>query len=116
MRPLYKKTTEANLLTEELLTADNTWKRLKGLLGTKELRSNQMLWIPMCNSIHTFFMQYPIDCVFLDKQMVVRSIKKEILPWRVTLPVISAISVIEMKSGKADELGLKEGDQLYVGS
>jgi uncharacterized membrane protein (UPF0127 family) len=116
MKPLYKKANEDILLTQELQIADNTWKRLKGLLGTKELNKDQMIWIHMCNSIHTFFMQYPIDCLFLDEHLVIRSIKKDIHPWRATFPVIRAISVIEMRSGRASELGLKEGDQLYVGT
>jgi uncharacterized membrane protein (UPF0127 family) len=115
MKPLYKKATENILITTKLAIADNTWKRMKGLLGTKELSNEQMLWIHTCNSIHTFFMNYPIDCLFLDENLVIRSIKKNVQPWRATLPVIWAISVIEMRAGRSEELGLKEGDQLYVG-
>jgi uncharacterized membrane protein (UPF0127 family) len=118
MKPLYKKpkNTSSNILiTQELSIADSLWKRLKGLMGTKDLKKNQMLWIQPCNSIHTFFMHYPIDVVFLDRNLVIRSIKKAIFPWRATFPVLRAFSVIEMQSGRADELGLEEGDQLHVG-
>lgn len=119
MKPLYKKMSDSQsniLLTNELSVADNMLKRLKGLLGTKELKTDQMLWIHRCNSVHTFFMHYPIDVVFLDENLVIRSIKKTIAPWRATFPVLRAFSVIEMRSGRADELGLQEGDQLYVGT
>jgi uncharacterized membrane protein (UPF0127 family) len=116
MNSLYKKSNTNILLTEELETANSTWKRLKGLLGTKELSKNQMLWIHTCNSIHTFFMNYAIDCLFLDKNLVICSIKENIPPWRTTIPVLKATSVIEMQSGRSNELELKEGDQLYVGT
>lgn len=102
------------ILSQNLKIADNFWTRMKGLLGTYELKNDEMLWIKMCNSIHTFFMKYPIDCIFLDDKLVVQEIKANILPWRATLPVIKSISVIEMRSGQAEVLGIKKGDKFYV--
>lgn len=104
------------VISENFKIADTMWSRMKGLLGTHELKGDEMLWIKMCNSIHTFFMNFPIDCVFLDDKMVVQHIKANIPPWRATLPVIKAISVIEMQAGMAEKLKIKVGDKFHVGT
>jgi uncharacterized membrane protein (UPF0127 family) len=103
-------------LIPNLKIADSFYQRAKGLLGTKQIADNEALWITSGNSIHTFFMNYAIDCVFVDRKLVVKAVLKDIRPWRLTLPVFTASSVIEMKSGKATEINIQPGDQLHVGS
>lgn len=107
--------TQNRVLTQDLLVASTLFQRTKGLLGHAKLRSNEMLWILRCNSIHTFFMRFAIDCVFLNKQMLVCSIKSNVPPWRLIVPIFKASSVIEMEAGKAHELKIELGDQLHVG-
>lgn len=107
--------TQSHVITTNLKIARSMFARMKGLLGKKDLLENEMLWIHHCNSIHTFFMQFPIDCIFLDKTMSVCGIKTNIKPWRIVLPVLKANSVIEMKAGKSQTLNLRMGDQLHVG-
>lgn len=104
------------ILISELLVARTMWSRMKGLLGTQSLSEKSALWIHQCNSIHTFFMSYAIDCVFLDKELKICSLKKDIKPGRLVLPQLRAKSVIEMKSGQIDKLNLQTGEQLYVGA
>ncbi|PWU20350.1 MAG: DUF192 domain-containing protein [Bdellovibrio sp.] len=87
---------------------------MRGLLGTGNLREDQGLWILPGNSIHTFFMNYAIDCVFLDRQRAVRSIHSNVHPWRIVWPQWRALSVIEMKAGRAKELNIHVGDQLRM--
>ena len=67
------------------------------------------------NSIHTFFMSYAIDCVFINKKFEVVSIVENIKPNRMVWPQWKARSVIELASGQAKSLGLQIGEQLYVG-
>ena len=55
------------ILAEEVLLADNFLSRLKGLLGEKVLEKNRALIIQPCNAVHTFFMRFPIDIIFLNK-------------------------------------------------
>lgn len=107
--------TQNRVLTQDLYVASTLFQRTKGLLGHAQLRSDEMLWILRCNSIHTFFMRFAIDCVFLNKQMLVCAIKSNVAPWRLIVPIFKASSVIEMKSGKALELKIELGDQLHVG-
>mgnify|MGYP001236494001 CR=1 FL=1 len=115
MARLFNQTQNKELLSG-LKVADSAWLRLKGLLGTRELASDEALWIHACNSIHTFFMNYPIDCVFLDSKMRVRSLVPDVVPNRVVWPQWGATSVVELKSGRIRDLGLQVGDQLNVGS
>lgn len=104
------------LLLSNLTIAQTFAARSVGLLKHSALAENEGLWIHRCNSIHTFFMKFSIDCVFLDKAQRVKAIYQDVKPWRLILPVWGARSVIEMNSGKSSQLGLKVGDQLYVGN
>ncbi len=107
---------EKAVLISDLKVADQFWSRTKGLLGTKDLSPEQGLWIHRCNSIHTFFMNYSIDCVFVDKNLVIKSLVKDVKPGRMLWPIWGADSVVELKSGQIEKLGFKMGDQLYVGA
>lgn len=104
------------VIVEELRIASNLWARMKGLLGTKSIESHQGLWIHRCDSIHTFFMNYSIDCIFLDKNMKVVSIIENIQPGRLILPQRKADSVVEVKGGQVARLDLTVGEELYVGA
>ncbi len=115
MSSLYDQKTKRRLV-KDLKVAKTIKDRLVGLLSYQSLPSDQALWIHRCNSIHTFFMKFPIDCVFLDSGMTVKAIKKEVKPNRLILPIWGASSVIEMTSGQSEQLGIRLGDQLYVGT
>lgn len=108
--------TQSKTLVRDLKIAEQFFDRAKGLLGSDSLPPDQALWIYQCNSIHTLFMKYAIDCVFIDKNMKVISLVAQIQPWRVVLPQWGAQSVIEMTAGQIQQLNIKVGDQLYVGN
>ncbi len=110
---LYSKST-AKTLVPKLEVATSFWARTKGLLGRKELPADQALWIHRCNSIHTFFMQFPIDLVFVDRQMVVRKTYSRVKPNRLVLPVLWATSVIELSPGFLEANPITVGEQLHV--
>lgn len=105
-----------NILISQLKEARSLKDRTVGLLGKSSLSADEALWIHHCNSIHTFFMKFSIDCVFLDKTLKVKAVHSEVSPWKLILPVWGARSVIEMNSGRAADLDIKVGDQLYVGT
>jgi len=102
------------LLLENLEVASSFWSRSKGLLGRKSLPPTQGLWILRCNSIHTFFMNFAIDLVFLDKKMVVRKTLKGVRPNRLVLPVWRASSVIELSDGFLEKSPIRVGEKLHV--
>lgn len=115
MAKLMNKTTNQTLIPD-LEVARTFLSRGKGLLGREGLAPGQALWIHQCNSIHTCFMKFSIDCVFVDKNLRVKAIRQDVRPWRMVLPVWGAASVIEMASGNIRELNINVGDQLYVGA
>jgi uncharacterized membrane protein (UPF0127 family) len=57
-------------------------ERARGLIGTRSLPDSEGLLIERCNAIHTFFMSYPIDAVFLDRHNRVVKEVRGIRPWR----------------------------------
>ncbi len=57
-------------------------ERARGLIGTKSLAPGEGLLIPKCNAIHTFFMSFPIDATFLDRNNNIVRVVKNIRPWR----------------------------------
>ncbi|WP_413559727.1 DUF192 domain-containing protein [Bdellovibrio sp. HCB209] len=115
MKKLENLTTKATLIPN-LEVAETMQTRGVGLLGRSSLAEDQALWILRCNSIHTFFMKFAIDCVFVDKNLKVKAIYKDVKPWRLVLPVWGARSVIEMASGVSSKLNISVGDQLNVGA
>lgn len=100
----------------QVTTAKSLWSRTKGLLGTSSLPENRSLWIHRCNTIHTCFMKYEIDCVFVDRDLKVLAIFEKVSPWRITPPVWQASSVFELAGGQVKQHGIELGDTLYVGN
>ena len=89
--------------------------RLIGLMGRKSYEANRTLWFDACNTIHTCFMHFPIDVVFVDHNFVVRKVVRNLKPWRLVLPVFGAQSTFEFAAGVATPEKVSEGDQLHVG-
>lgn len=74
-------------------------ERIRGLIGTKDLPSDEGMLILKCNAIHTFFMSFPIDAIFLDKNDNVVKTVKNIRPWRFFVwGGFKAAKVLEIKS------------------
>jgi len=90
-----------------------TWRaRLRGLLGRSGLAAGSALVIEPCTSIHTFFMKFEIDAVFLDRRgRVVRALPG-LRPWRATRFHLRAEQVVELPAGTLERTGTREGDEL----
>lgn len=115
MAKLYKTSDSgAELLIEQLTVADNLWSRGKGLLGKKNLPDNEALWILPGNNIHTFFMKFAIDCIFVDKKLEIKKLITNAEPFRFVGPFWKSHSVFEVRSGFIDLKKLRVGDHLYV--
>lgn len=102
------------LMVDQLMIAESFWHRAKGLLGRKKLLEKEALWIKPCNNIHTFFMNFPIDCVFVDKRLKIVKLKSHINAFKIIGPFWKAHSVFEMPAGSINQFQLKTGDQFYV--
>jgi uncharacterized protein len=91
--------------------ADTSAKRRTGLLKHQSLEPGAGLWISPCESVHTFFMKFAIDLVYLDKQKKVRKVRHAVPPWRLSA-CLMAHSVLELPAGVAASTGTRAGDQL----
>jgi uncharacterized membrane protein (UPF0127 family) len=58
-------------------------------------------------------MRFPIDAVFLDKDLVVRKIARSVKPWRVAFGR-RARSVLELAAGEAERRSLAPGQRLML--
>ncbi|MBM3249956.1 MAG: DUF192 domain-containing protein [Candidatus Omnitrophica bacterium] len=105
---------KATILATQVEIADTTLRRVKGLLGRKGLNKGQALVIRPCNSIHTFFMQFPIDVLFMDKNNRVVRALPEVKPWRLSAVYFAATYTIELPAGAIRESRTQEGDLLEL--
>ena len=86
---------------------------MRGLLGRSGLEPGEGLLFPRTSSIHMFFMRFAIDAVFLDREMRVRSIVRELRPWRVAGGLRPG-SVLELAAGEARRVGVEPGTRLHL--
>jgi uncharacterized membrane protein (UPF0127 family) len=87
--------------------------RLRGLLGSRGLAPGEGLLIPRTSSVHTHFMRFAIDVVFVDGEGRVAKIVRGLRPWRVA-GARGAVDVLELPAGHCDRVGLREGALLVA--
>ncbi|MDN5293980.1 MAG: uncharacterized protein PWQ91_1624 [Eubacteriales bacterium] len=102
------------VLVEELWVADTFFRRLQGLIGKDFLFPGQGLLLIPCNMVHTFFMKFPLDVVYLDSSYRVMKVIHRLSPHRLGPLVRGAKAVLEVAAGWAETVGIKEGDLLRV--
>lgn len=101
-------------LVNNLSIASTFWKRLCGLLPYKELPDGQGLLITPCNSVHTWFMRFNIDVLYLDEELRVVAAFENVPPWRFLPIKKQARSVLELPAGKIKETSTQIGHRLKV--
>jgi uncharacterized membrane protein (UPF0127 family) len=102
------------ILAEEAVIAESFFRRCKGLLGKKALPTGQALVLRPCNSVHTFFMRFPIDVAFIGKDNKVVKIIPSIPPFRLTPIYFKAHFAIEFPAGTLGAANLKEQDEIEL--
>ena len=102
---------EGPVICENCFVADRALARMRGLLGRKSLEQGEGMLLRRASSVHTFFMRFAIDVVFLDRNDTVVGIERELRPWR-TARRRGAKAVLELPAGAAAEARLAEGDRL----
>src|SRR5436190_24073990 len=102
---------DGTVVCERCLLAETPLARLRGLLGRSGLSSGEGLLLRPAGSIHTAFMRFTIDAVFLDAADRVVKVASTIPPWR-TAACRGARSVLELPAGEADKRGLRPGVSL----
>ena len=103
--------TRNTVLATSMEVANTDSKRRKGLLGRDGLASGSGLWLCPCEAVHTFWMRFPIDLVYLDRQNRIRKLTSDVRPWRLSA-CLRAHSVIELPSGTIRATETQLGDIL----
>jgi len=85
--------------------------RFRGLMGVAEQPAGTGLLLPRTSSVHTHFMRFPIDVLFLDSELRIISLVNALRPWRFARAK-GADSVLELAAGECDRLGLTVGAAL----
>jgi uncharacterized protein len=102
---------DGNVVCERCTLARNPFSRMRGLLGRTGLDQGEGLLLQPAGSIHTFFMRFPIDAVFLDRSERVVKVASDLRPWRMAA-CRGARTVLELGAGEAARRGLKPGVSL----
>lgn len=105
--------TKGAQLASSAKVASNFFSRLFGLMLKKNIGDEEALIFYQAPSIHTFFMRFPIDILFLGRQMKVKRIVYALRPWRLSV-CRGADTTIELSSGKIRQTKVEVGDQIEI--
>jgi uncharacterized membrane protein (UPF0127 family) len=113
MMEIYNITQDV-VLAKDVEVAFSFGKRLKGLLGRRSLPAGRGLLIKSCSSVHSCFMLFRFDALFLNKEMKVIHIIESMPPFRLSPIIREAQSVLELPAGVARQSGSRVGDKLSL--
>ena len=86
---------------------------MRGLLGRRDLPAGEGILLRPAGSVHTFFMRFPIDVVFLDRDLRIVSVADDVPPWKMR-GARGAKAVLELASGECARRGIRVGQQLAL--
>jgi uncharacterized protein len=100
---------------ERCVLADTALARMRGLLGRRDLPPGEGLLLRPASSVHTAFMRFPIDVVFLDREGRVLKIARDLRPWKSAMGR-KARAVLELPAGESERRGIEVGERLLEGA
>ena len=103
---------KGTVVAEDVAVTRSFWGRFRGLMLRRGMASGEALLIEPSASIHTAFMRFPIDAVFLDREKQVVKVAENVRPFRMALS--RGHSVLELNAGSAGRAGVERGDRLVV--
>jgi len=106
--------TRKNTVVENLKIAKNFRERFWGLMFRKKLPTDEGLMLLGCNGIHTCFMRFAIDVVFMDINHQVISIREKIKPWKNSGFIKKAYITLELPAGTVSKKEISVGDILIL--
>lgn len=107
------RTREGVVVCERCEVPRGSFARMRGLLGRSGLEPGGGMLIDAAPSVHMFFMRFPIDVVFLDRDWTVVAVRHGLWPWRVA-GARRAVAALELPAGAAAAAGVETGDVLVI--
>ena len=101
-------TAGGTVVCERCEVPESSFGRARGLLGRDGLEAGEGMLIDRAGSVHMFFMRFPIDVVFLDRDRKVVGVRHGLRPWQVAA-ARRAVAALELPAGAAAEAGIEEG-------
>ncbi len=105
-------TSKAVVIASNVKEAAGFVSRLMGLMGRDRLEKDEGLWMARCRAIHTFWMRFPIDVVFLDRDLIVKKTVKGLRPFRPVVSCRHAQGVLELPEGAIERARIQIGDRV----
>lgn len=113
---VFNKTKGNSLVAQNVLMARGFFQKLRGLMFRNELGEGEGLFLKKTSAIHTCFMRFPIDVVFLDRDDKVVKVVSCLKPWALWCGARGAAGVLELNEGKVRRCGIQEGDGVIFSS
>lgn len=108
---IVKNESRGTVIGNKVEEASTGATRRKGLLGRDGLPEGGGLWIVPCESVHTFFMRFPIDLMYLSRDLKVKKVRHAVGPWRMSA-CLTAHSLIELPAGTLQRTETRKGDRI----
>jgi uncharacterized protein len=105
--------TRSAVVCERVLLGDGPLLRMRGLMGRRTLPRDRGILLRPAPAIHTAFMRFPIDALFLDRDLLVLRVVDGLRPWRAAAQR-GAHAVLELASGERAGRGVEVGDRLAL--
>jgi uncharacterized membrane protein (UPF0127 family) len=106
--------TTGEVISDKVRIAQDFKSRSIGLLDRHSISGNEALLIKPCTSIHTFFMKFPIDVLFLSKEGNIVKIAHSLKPWRLSGCLLGCFMVLELPPGKVAKTTIKIGNSIEI--
>lgn len=111
MRQIAIHASEGRVVCERCAVANRPLTRMRGLLGRSTFDADEGLLLKPAGSVHTFFMRFPIDAVFIDRHGQVTRVVRDLPPWRLA-GSRRARTVLELPAGTCARVGIASGTRL----
>src|ERR1043166_5383378 len=109
---IVRNSSRDSVLGEAIEVADSAVRRVKGLLGRECLEDGQGLLFKQASSLHTFFMRFPIDILFIDKTGKVLRSRPHVAPFKLVAAPLRAFYALELPAGAINKSNTKVGDRM----
>lgn len=103
-----------SIIARNVEFADNFFKRLLGLMFRKNFQEGRAIIIKPCNMIHTFFMRFPIDALFVSKDNEIIHIIENMQPGKTSKLIRKASMVIELPAGTVEKTQTKKEEKILI--
>jgi uncharacterized membrane protein (UPF0127 family) len=113
LRYQVRNSTRGTSIGDAVTSAESSAERRTGLLKHSKLEEGAGLWIVPCEAVHTFFMKFALDLIYLDRKRRVKAVVRAVKPWRFSM-CLPAHSVLELPVGTIDRTGTQKGDELEL--